>query len=129
MINRTPKQNQEATTVRNLNCGISQAGRKLKCSQALDKRWSATNSIDTRRAKHDLSDALFAREKLAAELKKRVSSINSSPAQKQHAHEQLRAIDKARSSERKGQITGRQAKLTTSERNVDRNGVIRLKTF
>jgi hypothetical protein len=129
MIRRTPKQNQEASEVRKLNGGIASSGRCLKQSQALDKRWHSNNSSDTRRIKSNLSDQLFAREKLAADLKQRLRSSNSTPAQKQHAHEQLRAIEKAQSSERTGRITGRQGELTSRERNVDRNGVLRLRNF
>ena len=66
---------------------------------------------------------------LAAELKGRIKSLRSSPSQKEHAQKLLRQIDRARSNERKGRITGRTASLTKRQRNTNRNGVIRLKTF
>ena len=128
-IRTTPKQRQENHAVRRLNQSVSRGGRTLKKSKALDKKWNTTNSSDTRRVTQNLSDAMWQRDKLAAELKGRIKSLRSSPSQKEHAQKLLRQIDRARSNERKGRITGRTASLTKRQRNTNRNGVIRLKTF
>ena len=128
-IRTTPKQRQENCQVRRLNQSVSRGGRTLKKSKALDKKWNTTNSSDTRRVTQNLCDAMWQRDKLAAELKGRIKSLRSSPSQKEHAQKLLRQIDRARSNERKGRITGRTASLTKRQRNTNRNGVIRLKTF
>ncbi len=128
-IKKTPKMTQEDCQTRRLNGGINKGGKTLKSSQRLDKKWHTTNSRDTCRATQNLSDKMWERDKFAAELKGRVKSCNTSPAQKEHAQKLLRKIDKAKSRERNNQITGRSAKLTKRQRNTNRHGVIRLNHF
>lgn len=128
-IKRTPKMTQEDCQTRRLNGGISRGGKNLKSSKRLDKKWHTTNSSDTRRTAQNLSDKMWERDKLSAELKGRVKSCNTSPSQKEHAQKLLRKIDKAKSRERRDQITGRSSKLTKRQRNTNRQGVIRLNHF
>lgn len=124
---RTPVQRNEAHTVRRENGRISRLGQELKKSQELDSRWHANNSWDTRNLKHDIGDAVYARNKLKADLSKRLSSLSSSPRDKQHAHDTLREIQKAETRERNDRIIGRQGSYTSKDLRTDRQGILRIK--
>ena len=95
----TPVQIRERHKLSANNSRISQLGDELRANQNLDRQYYTSNSLDTRRSAKQLRTAVGTRSALKGNLEKRLTSWNSTPAQKDHADRLLREIRSAQNQE------------------------------